>query len=259
MTTRGTVPVGAPCWADLWTSDVEGSRRFYAELFGWEAQSPSPEFGGYFMFTRHGEPVAGGMGDMGAMRANNTWKIYLTTNDIQGALETAKSSGAQVVAPGTPVADLGVQGVVVDPTGAEVGLWQPGTFPGFMTLGEEGTPSWFELHTTDFERTLNFYREVFGLESLRVSDTEDVRYAVLREPGKSDDLAGVMDVSGFLPEQVARRWSIYWQVDDTDRAVSSATSLQGTLVTGPTDTPYGRLATVLDPAGAEFKLRAYPS
>lgn len=70
MTTRDTVPVGAPCWADLWTSDVEGSRRFYAELFGWEAQSPSPESEGYFMFTRHGEPVAGGMGDMGAMRAN---------------------------------------------------------------------------------------------------------------------------------------------------------------------------------------------
>lgn len=39
-------PVGAPCWADLWTSDVEGSRAFYAELFDWEAQEASEEFGG---------------------------------------------------------------------------------------------------------------------------------------------------------------------------------------------------------------------
>jgi predicted enzyme related to lactoylglutathione lyase len=74
MTTRDHALIGAPCWADLWTSEVEGSRRFYAELFGWEALAPNADFGGYFMFTRDGAPVAGAMGDMGDMRANNTWK-----------------------------------------------------------------------------------------------------------------------------------------------------------------------------------------
>ena len=61
MTKRESAPPGVPCWADLWTSDVEGSREFYGRLFGWEAQEPSAEFGGYFMFNRHGVPVAGGM------------------------------------------------------------------------------------------------------------------------------------------------------------------------------------------------------
>ena len=65
MTKRGTAPIGAPCWVDLWTSDLEGSRHFYTELFGWVAEEPSPEHGGYFMFTRDGVPIAGGMGDMG--------------------------------------------------------------------------------------------------------------------------------------------------------------------------------------------------
>ena len=41
MPTRDRAPIGSPCWADLWTSDVEGSRRFYGELFGWEASAPS--------------------------------------------------------------------------------------------------------------------------------------------------------------------------------------------------------------------------
>ncbi len=82
MPTRDSAPIGSPCWTDLWTSDVEGSRRFYSELFGWEAQEPSPEFGGYFMFTSKGVPVAGAMGDMGEMPADNVWKIYLDTDDI---------------------------------------------------------------------------------------------------------------------------------------------------------------------------------
>ena len=96
MPNRDTAPIGSPCWADLWTSDVDGSRRFYSELFGWEAQAPSPEFGGYFMFTREGVPVAGGMGDMGDdMPADNTWKIYLATDDVAKTVESAESSGAR--------------------------------------------------------------------------------------------------------------------------------------------------------------------
>src|SRR6185437_3748501 len=107
MTTRDRATLGAPCWADLWTSDVEGSRAFEAELLGWEAQEPSPECGGYFMFTRRGVPVAGGMGDMGAdMRADNTWKIYLNTDDIEKTLVAATAAGAQVVAGAMAVADL---------------------------------------------------------------------------------------------------------------------------------------------------------
>jgi predicted enzyme related to lactoylglutathione lyase len=54
MSSRDHAPLGSPCWADLWTSDVDGSRAFYSEIFGWEAQEADPEFGGYFMFTRDG-------------------------------------------------------------------------------------------------------------------------------------------------------------------------------------------------------------
>ena len=121
MPTRTHAPAGSPCWADLWTSDVEGSRRFYGELFGWEADEPDPEFGGYFIFNREAVPVAGCMGDMGDMAANNTWKIYLDTGDITKTVELAEAAGAQIVAPPTAVGDLGMQAVLIDPIGASVG------------------------------------------------------------------------------------------------------------------------------------------
>ena len=174
MTTRDRAPVGAPCWTDLWTGDVEGSRTFYSELFGWEAQEPNPDFGGYFMFTRDGVPVAGGMGDMGDMRADNSWKIYLSTDDIANTLKAAEAEGAQIVAPASPVADLGTQAVFTDPTGAHLGAWQPGTFPGFTILDEHGAPSWFELFTRDHAAAVAFYRTVFGLEPNTIGDNDRI-------------------------------------------------------------------------------------
>jgi predicted enzyme related to lactoylglutathione lyase len=256
MPNRDTAPIGSPCWTDLWTSDVEGSRSFYSQIFGWEAQEPSPEFGGYFMFTRNGVPVAGGMGDMGELQANNTWKVYLATDDIARAVKTAEVEGAQVINPPMAVADLGSQTVLIDPTGASVGAWQPGTFSGFSVLNETGAPSWFELLTRDFQTAVDFYRAVFGWETAVVGDTDRFRYTVMRNPAGEGELAGVMDASGFLPEGAPSYWSVYWAVDDIDGVAAKIESLDGSVTTPPQDTPYGRLATAKDPAGAEFKLRA---
>jgi len=258
MSTRDHAPVGAPCWADLWTSDVDGSRRFYAELFGWEAQEPNPEFGGYFMFTRDGVPVAGGMGDMGDMQANDTWSIYLATDDLAKTVDTAGAEGAQIVSPPMAVADLGSQAVLIDPTGAHVGAWQAGTFPGFTVLNEHGTPSWFELHTRDHAGAVEFYRSVFRWDTNTVGDTDEFRYTLMRDPSGEGELAGIMDAKAFLPEGVSATWSIYWEVDDVSATLAKVKTLGGSIVVDAEDTPYGRLAAALDPAGAQFKLRTPP-
>jgi predicted enzyme related to lactoylglutathione lyase len=255
MPTRDIAPIGSPCWADLWTSDVEGSRRFYGELFGWEAQEPSPEFGGYFMFTRDGVPIAGGMGDMGDMPANNTWKVYLATEDIAKTIEASEAEGAQIMSPSMAVADLGIQAVLVDPTGAHLGAWQAETFPGFTVLNEHGAPSWFELFTRDHAAAVAFYRSVFSWDTNAVGDSDEFRYTTMRDPSGEGELAGIMDATTFLPDGVPAHWSIYWEVDDADVIVAKAKALGGSVVMDAADTPYGRMATMADPAGAQFKLR----
>jgi predicted enzyme related to lactoylglutathione lyase len=255
MPTRDRAPIGSPCWVDLWTSDVEGSRKFYGELFGWEAQDPSAEFGGYFMFTRDGVPIAGGMGDMGDLAADNSWKIYLKTDDIAKTVEAAENDGAQIISPSMAVADLGTQAVLVDPTGAHLGTWQPGTFPGFTVLNEHGAPSWFELFTRDHAAAVAFYRSVFHWETDAVGDSDEFRYTTMRDPSGDGELAGIMDASTFLPDGVPAHWSVYWEVDNADSAVAKVKALGGSVVSDAVDTPYGRLATAADPAGAQFKLR----
>jgi hypothetical protein len=233
---------------------VEGSRRFYSEVFGWEAQEPSPEFGGYFMFTRDGVPIAGGMGDMGDLFADNTWKIYLATDDIARTVKTAATGGAEILSPPMAVADLGSQGVLVDPTGAVVGVWQPNTFSGFNVLEANGAPSWFELRTRAHATAVDFYRTVFGWETKVMGDSDEFRYTVMLDPTGAGQLAGIMDAAPSLAAEVAPHWIVYWNVDDTDATIARVEALGGSVVTAAEDTPYGRLATVADPTGAYFKL-----
>jgi predicted enzyme related to lactoylglutathione lyase len=259
MTTRARAPLGSPCWVDLWTSDVEGSRAFYSELFGWVAEEPSPEFGGYFMFSRDGVPVAGAMGDMGDTKADNAWKIYLQTDDIAITLAAAEAAGAHVRLPSMAVADLGVQAVLIDPTGATFGVWQPGTFPGYTVLGEHGSPGWSELFTRDHATAVAFYQSVFHWQTDLVGDTDEFRYATMRDPSGEGELAGIMDATSWLPPEVPAHWSIYWAVDDAEAATALVEKLRGSVIAEVQDTPYGRLATVADPAGAQFKLRTAPT
>ncbi len=250
--------VGAPCWVDLWTSDVATARAFYCDLFGWTAEAPSDEFGGYFMFMLNGAPIAGAMGDMGDMKANDTWKIYLSTDDIARVTTQLASHGAQPMAPPVAVADLGLNSVFVDPSGAHLGAWQPGTFAGFSAMDEPGAPSWFELKTREYATALDFYRSVFSWRTEVEGDTDEFRYTTVSEPSTIVQLAGVMDASGFLPEGVSSHWSVYWNVDDVDASIEKIQSLGGAVIDAAQDTPYGRIATVADPCGAVFKLRTPP-
>ncbi len=244
--------VGAPCWADLWTSDVEASGRFYKEILGWNALAPSAEFGGYFMFANDGQPVAGGMGDMGDMKANNSWKIYMATDNIEKVVDIAKANGATIDAPPMQVADLGSQMVMTDPAGATLGAWQAGTFAGFSSIGTPGTPSWFELNTSNFETSLEFYQQVFGCTSRLMTTSGDARYAVLQD-SLGRDCAGVAEIDIAVSEN---GWRIYFEVEDVDVAVDTVAKVGGSIVEFGSDTEFGRVAEVRDSTGARIKLHS---
>ncbi|MEZ5312046.1 MAG: VOC family protein [Microthrixaceae bacterium] len=259
MTTRTTPPAGAPVWADLWTSDVERARSFYGELFGWEAEEPNPEFGGYFQFHYQGSPIAGGMGDMPDVPAQNVWTTYFHTNDIDRVANATSDNGGIPLFEPMAVADLGKQFQFTDPQGGGAGVWEPGTFSGFATIGEPNTPSWFELHTRDHASATAFYANVFGWDYDKVSDVDEFRYWMVKDPTGGEGLAGLMDNHNDLPEGAPAYWQIYWEVADVDATVTTALA-NGAAVTHPAeDTPYGRLAVLSDPMGAAFSLRTSPA
>jgi predicted enzyme related to lactoylglutathione lyase len=254
MPTRDTAPAGAPCWVDLMTSDTDRSRAFYGQLFGWTADEPNEDFGGYFNFRLDGLLIAGGMSNAAMGGTGDVWSVYLAVDDAGATADAAAANGGSVLSPPMDVADLGRMAVVNDAGGASIGMWQPGTHKGLQVLDEPGAPSWFELHTRDYDGSVDFYRKVFGWDAHTAADEPGFRYTTLGEGDGS--LAGIMDASAFLPEGVPAHWSVYFAVEDAAVALDRAVELGASVVQPAEDTPYGRLATASDPNGAVFKLRS---
>jgi hypothetical protein len=249
---RDSAPVGAPCWIDLFTSDPDKSRPFYSELLGWTAEEPNEAFGGYFNFTKDGVLVAGGMRNDGEAGVPDHWNVYLAVENAEATVAAATAHGGGVIVPAMAVADLGTMAVITDAGGAAIGLWQPGTHKGIGIIAEPGAPAWFELHTRDYEASVQFYKDVFGWDAKTMSDTPEFRYTTLGEGEGA--LAGLMDSTGFLREGVPAHWAVYLRVEDTDAAVKTTVDLGGAVVMPAEDTPYGRIAKVSDPTGAHFRL-----
>ncbi len=242
---------GAPCWIELYTSDPERALPFYEELLGWSWESGGDEYGGYITIAKDGKGVAGCMRNDGSTGAPNGWILYLATTDAaQTAKDVVANGGHELVAP-MEVMDLGTMAFFDGPDGSHVGAWQAGVHKGFEVKGEIGTPYYFELHTRAYAASVDFYRKAFGWDARETSDTDDFRYTTL---GSDPPIAGIMDATAFLPEGAPSAWQIYFRVPDTDAALEKVPGLGGSVVYPADDSPYGRLAQIADPTGAEIKI-----
>ena len=135
MPTCKGAPLGAPCWIDLSTSDVERAKDFYGTVFGWTFESAGPEYGGYISASKDGQPVAGLTYNDPQWNSPDVWTTYLHTADITTTLSAATSAGATTgVEPmeikdkgGTVIRDAedtpyGRLAAVADPAGAGFNL-----------------------------------------------------------------------------------------------------------------------------------------
>jgi predicted enzyme related to lactoylglutathione lyase len=107
-----------------------------------------------------------------------------------------------------------------------------------------GVPCWADVLVPEPEAALAFYGPLFGWE---FSDPAAGNYFVARVRGR--DVAGV----GQAPAMPL--WNTYVRVASADAAAEHARTAGGTVAVEPHDAlPAGRLAVVIDPAGAAIAL-----
>lgn len=249
-----TQPPGVPNWVDLGTPDLEGAKRFYAELLGWVPNvSPDPQYGGYTIFTKDGRSVAGA-GTLFTPEQPPAWSTYVATDDAEEVARRVDAHGGKVLMAPFDVPEQGRMGVFTDPAGAPFGVWQGDAMSGAELFNEPGSLTWNELTTRDPDGAKAFYGAVFGWTP---DDTPfgPVTYTTWRLGDRP--IGGMMPMVGDdWPADLPAHWMAYFAVADTDATAAHAVELGGTISVPATNIPQGRFAVLTDPQGATFSVIA---
>ncbi|MDJ0346227.1 VOC family protein [Streptomyces sp. H10-C2] len=254
MLTTNFVP-GAPTWIDLGSRDIPASAAFYNAVFGWQFESMGPDAGGYGMLQLDGKNVGaiGGL-DEGA---NPSWTAYFHTPDADATAKAVEQAGGTVRSEPSDVFPAGRMAHFSDPSGAQFAVWQPGEMQGFELAGVDNTLYWVELHTTDTAGAKSFYQQVFAW------DYEDATMPGMTYTLITPSCGGVEAQHGGLMELFpgssgpagTPNWHPVFATPDCDAAFATAVGRGATVIMPPDDAPeVGRLAMLLDPAGAQFAL-----
>jgi predicted enzyme related to lactoylglutathione lyase len=109
---------------ELNTDDVAKAKAFYGKLFEWQLEDV-PMDGGAYTMIKVGEGTGGGLMKNPMPGVPSFWLAYVGVDDIDAATKKAKSLGAKVMKDVTEVMGAGWLSIIVDPTGAVLGLWKP--------------------------------------------------------------------------------------------------------------------------------------
>jgi len=250
MPAADTAPIGAPVWFELSSTDPTAAQAFYAGVFGWTAEEMGPDYGNYVNFRKDGARIAGMMQNPGG--APDGWITYLKTADAAATAATIWEAGGTVLFEPSDVMGLGRMAIALDPTGAMVGLWEPGTMSGYGLADEASTAVWHELQTAEYAKEIAFYQKAFGWHTEVMSDTDTFRYTLLKSGDV--DYAGIMDASAYRTADAPATWEIYIGATDVDATIATVLERGGRVVQAAEDTPFGRIAQIADPAGATIRL-----
>ena len=243
---------GTFCWAELATTDGPSAKKFYGELFGWEADDiPIGPDMVYTMLKLDGKLVGALFQKDETMKDVPThWASYVSVTSADEIAAKAKSLGGTVMKEPFDVFDAGRMAVIIDPTGAAFCIWQAGKHAGFEIKGQPNTVSWNELLTTDSARAIDFYTKLFGWEA----NTHEGAMPYTEWMNGTEHAGGMMQIAPHMGP-VPPHWGIYFAVDDCDATFQKATTLSAKAIVPPMDIPnVGRFATIMDPQSAGFSI-----
>jgi uncharacterized protein len=118
--------VGALCWNELTTSDVERAKSFFGALLGWEYETG----GSGYVSIKNSGALNGGIRSQTERerRVPPVWLPYFTVQSVDQAAHRAEQLGGRGLAPTTAI-DGGRFALVADPQQAAFGLFEGHTDP----------------------------------------------------------------------------------------------------------------------------------
>lgn len=242
---------GTFCWTDLATTDPEGAKAFYGDLFGWEAEDLAAGEGATYTIVRLGGEDVGALYELEADRREMGvpphWLSYVSVESADAAAEKAEKLGGTTFGGAFDVGPMGRMALVQDPDGAVLAAWEPKGHVGAGLVNDAGSMTWNELQSREPQKAIAFYADLFNWETKPEEHEGRVVYVTIENAGSIN--GGVMPTTegGDAPY-----WIPYFTVASCDDAAAKVGELGGRVLAGPMDVPAGRIAAFADPQGAAF-------
>ena len=108
---------------ELNTTDPAKAKTFYGKLFNWQL-SDMPMNEGTYTLINVGEGSGGGIMKHPMPGQPSIWIPYVEVSDLKAQTEKARTLGGTIIKEMVEVQEMGTFSIVLDPTGAAVGLWE---------------------------------------------------------------------------------------------------------------------------------------
>jgi predicted enzyme related to lactoylglutathione lyase len=247
------IKIGAFCWAELSTTDQQGAKDFYTNLFGWTATDLPVGPDQVYTMLKIDEREVGAAttlrSDQIEQGVPSHWMLYIAVDNADAAAAKAKTLGAKVFVEPFDVFDAGRMTVLQDPTGAVFSIWQPIKSIGIRITEVPGTLCWADLMTSDQQAAATFYRSLFGWDL--EAGTEHPDYLHITNQGQFMGGIPPVETSASRPSH----WLAYFLVTQLETSIEQAKKDGGKVLVPAMDiSKVGRFAVVQDPQGAAFAL-----
>jgi predicted enzyme related to lactoylglutathione lyase len=244
-------------WYELLTSDADAAQRFYENLIGWAVApaggDPTANHGYRILTAPDGQGVGGMMKLPDGAPMPPCWLGYIGVDDVDAAVEEAKSAGASVHMPPQDIPGVGRFALLADPQGAPFYVMRGNSPEPSRAFSREavGHCGWNELATSDQKGAFAFYTGQFGWTdggTMPMGDMGDYQFI-----NDADGMIGAMMTRA--PGGPPPLWQFYFRVPDIDAATAKIAPAGGSILHGPVEVPGGdHIVVGMDPQGAAFAL-----
>jgi predicted enzyme related to lactoylglutathione lyase len=246
MGERTSYAPGTFCWADLGADDPALALGFYSNVFGWEPVAVAGA-GGYTLMRLDGADVCGVYERHADSPGLPAWTSWVAVGDADAVVARALELGARTVRDTLDVPGMGRSGVIIDPQGAVLGLWEAGGFIGADLVNEPGAMVLNQLNTRDPVAAAEFLAALFGWQ-VALAAEDPAPYWGIANKGRLN--GGMMT----LEPPAGAHWLVYFTSEDLDGSDALIVEGGGAVVVPPMDVPGGRILVARDPGYAFFAL-----
>jgi predicted enzyme related to lactoylglutathione lyase len=233
-------------WHDLITPNLEESKWFYGDLFGWSYQTFNVKGFKYALIENKGE-VIGGMIEVSTTKSS-VWvsSLSVSPQEMRKRVETITASGAQLVIKPLKIPGRGKQLIFKGLQGETFSLITDNNQI-VKTKNSDKNGNWYgiELWANDIKKAKDFYKKAFNVDSKEEDfDNKPYNYFMLND----------VKVGGLIKNPLTNmdsQWIPYLNIKNLNDIVEKVSNLKGEVILSPNkNIRNGSIGIIQDSFGA---------